>query len=520
MTDAGRPGVRGGRLNRKLHTELSVGRWLAFSIGALLILAMIGIGLALAASSTLGSRRFLLLGQIAPAQIAALDLENALINEETGVRGFIITRQQRFLQPYRQGMASEARDYPRLLTLLRGSAAPYVPVVEQVRARAQAWQSIFVAPTLRGARPSSAMDSTGKALFDAVRRSLARLGSVLSHRGNLAHAELNAAAGLLTLNLILAGALILVGLIGAAFLLRRIVTTPLGRLGREARRVAGGDFETPLAPLTGAREIVEVRREVETMRELIVSELAAVKEGRARLEDQTVELQRSNADLEQFAYVASHDLQEPLRKVASFCQALQERYQGQLDERADQYIYFAVDGAQRMQNLINDLLAFSRAGRSGRARELVEVAELVEQARKSLSEPITEAGATVTVSGLPAVRADPALLASVFQNLIANALKFHGPQAPEIRIDAHAADGDWEFACADNGIGIDPEYGDRVFLIFQRLHTRESYPGTGIGLALSRKIVEYHGGRIWLDTTYTGGACIRFTLPMAKETAP
>jgi signal transduction histidine kinase len=510
MNDADLPR---GRLARRLLTGLPVGQWLAFSIGALLVVAVIGIGLALAASETLSSRRALLFRRIAPAQIAALDLENALINEETGVRGFIITRQPRFLEPYRQGMAAEARDYHQLLALLRGSADPYGRDARLVRTRAQAWERTYVAPALGGPRPSTALESKGKALFDAVRRSVAGLGTALAVRRDRSYAELNGAASVLTFNLVLAGLLILAGLLGAGILLRRIVTAPLARLGKEARRVAGGDFETPLASVTGAREIVEVRGEVETMRELIVQELAAAKEGRARLQEQTIELQRSNADLEQFAYVASHDLQEPLRKVASFCQALQERYQGELDERADQYIYFAVDGAQRMQVLISDLLAFSRVGRSGHALELVDANALVAHARGSLSEAIDEAGATVTVSELPSVRADRALLASVFQNLIANALKFRGPQAPVIRIEARSVNGEREFSCTDNGIGIDPEYAERIFLIFQRLHTKESYPGTGIGLALCRKIIEFHGGRIWLDTTYAGGTCIRFTLP-------
>jgi signal transduction histidine kinase len=518
MSDADAPRGRRARLTRRLRSGLPVGQWLAFSIGALLILAMIGIGLALAANATVTDWRELG-NRIAPAQVSALDLENALINEETGVRGFILTGETSFLQPYRQGRIAEARDYRQLLALLRGSAAAYAPEAKRVRSRAQIWQRVYAAPVLGGTHPSTALESQGKALFDAVRRALAQLTNSLAARRSQARVEVNRAARILTVSLIVAGVMIIAGLLAAAILLRWIVTAPLGRLGREARRVAGGDFETPLAELRGAREIVDVRQEVETMRELIVSELAEVKEGRARLQEQAVELQRSNADLEQFAYVASHDLQEPLRKVASFCQALQERYQGRLDERADQYIYYAVDGAKRMQILINDLLAFSRAGRSGRPHELVEAADIVEQARTSLSEAIAEAGATVAVAELPTVRADRALLVSVFQNLIANALKFHGSQAPEIRIDAHTADGEWEFSCSDNGIGIDPEYAERIFMIFQRLHTKESYPGTGIGLALCRRIVEYHGGRMWLDTTYAEGACLRFTLPIAKEVA-
>jgi light-regulated signal transduction histidine kinase (bacteriophytochrome) len=231
-----------------------------------------------------------------------------------------------------------------------------------------------------------------------------------------------------------------------------------------------------------------------------------------------VELTRSNRELEQFAYVASHDLQEPLRKVASFCQALQRRYQGQLDDRADQYIEFAVDGATRMQVLINDLLAFSRVGRSGRDHELAEAGELVAAACAALASAIEETGTTVEVAKLPVVRGDRTLLVSLFQNLVANAVKFRGADPPVVRIAARRLEAEWEFSCADNGIGIEPEYAERIFVIFQRLHAKEAYPGTGIGLALCRKIVEHHGGRIWLDAEHAPGTCFRFTLPIAEET--
>ena len=373
------------------------------------------------------------------------------------MRGFVIARRQTFLQPYHSGLTAERRDYGQLLDLLRGSAAGYARDVRGVLIRAQAWRNGYVTRALRATRPSAALDAIGKRLFDAIRRSLKRLDDALAARRLQARADLSHAGRLLLITMILAGALIIAGVLGAALLLRRIVTAPLARLGDEARRVAGGDFGTPLAGLTGAREIVQVRGEVDTMRELIVGELAAIDTARRRLQEQTIELERSNADLEQFAYVASHDLQEPLRKVASFCQALERRYSGQLDERADQYIYFAVDGAKRMQILINDLLAFSRVGRGTGPHELVGAGDLVERARTSLSGAIEDAGATLSVGTLPTVRGDPALLASVFQNLIANALKFRGSDAPVIRIEADRVERHWEFSCADNGIGIEPE---------------------------------------------------------------
>jgi signal transduction histidine kinase len=516
--------VRGPRPPAPFVARLRVGQWLALSIGALLILGVISIGLALAANSRLSDRRSLLLDRISPALSAALDLENALINEETGVRGFVITRKGSFLQPYTAGRLAEAQDVRTLQTLLHGSAAVFDADLDAVRSHAAAWQRRYVAPLLHGRRSTPALDSEAKAMFDGIRRALARLQVALTTRRSQAHANLTGAARTLTATLVLTGVLIVVGSVAAAVLLRLIVTAPLARLGQEARRVSGGDFETPMSNVSGAREIVEVGADVDTMRELIVAELREAQAARGRLQEQAmalersnVELERSNVELEQFAYVASHDLQEPLRKVTSFCQALESRYRGQLDDRADQYIHFAVDGAKRMQILINDLLAFSRVGRGESPHELIDLSEVVADVRSSMSRALDEADARVLTADLPVVRGDSALLASVFQNLIANAVKFRGPQPPLIRIDARRNNDDWEFSCSDNGIGIGPEYAERIFVIFQRLHSKESYPGTGIGLALCRKIVEHHGGSIWLDTDYVGGTRIRFTLPISEE---
>jgi light-regulated signal transduction histidine kinase (bacteriophytochrome) len=241
-----------------------------------------------------------------------------------------------------------------------------------------------------------------------------------------------------------------------------------------------------------------------------------VEAARARLEAQALELNRSNAELEQFAYVASHDLQEPLRKIASFCQALERRYHGQLDERADQYIEFAVDGAKRMQVLINDLLAFSRVGRSGHTLELVDLNEVLAQVRTSLSRTLNESDASIDARALPTVRGERALLVSLLQNLISNAVKFRGAQPPIVRLEAQRQGDEWRFSVTDNGIGVEAEYAERIFVIFQRLHSKEAYAGTGIGLAMCRKIVEYHGGRMWLEPGHSPGAQFHFTMPVAQ----
>jgi signal transduction histidine kinase len=501
----------------------SVGQLLGATIGVLLVLAVVGIGLAFLASGRLGADRNFLLEQVGPSVRNTLVLENALVNQETGVRGYIITGHPSFLEPYRSGLESETHAYAELRAREQAVGPDIAARIEAVRTAAQRWRVEFVAPALaqsrRSAHRSIALDVKGKRLFDSVRAALARLQTALTRRDDQTRAALNHAADTLQLLLGLAAVLILGGVIGAGFLLRGMITMPLARLGAEARSVAGGAFATPLVIANGPREIVEVGSEIDAMRERIVAELAEVQIARAQLEEQAGELRRSNAELEQFAYVASHDLQEPLRKITSFCQALQTRYQGQLDERADQYIDFAVDGAKRMQVLINDLLAFSRVGRGGLQHEPVALGKVLAAAQMALAQSIESVGGRVVVGELPTVSGDRTQLTSLFQNLISNAIKFRGVEPPVVEITAVRRGAEWEVSCADNGIGIEEEYGERIFLIFQRLHSREAYEGSGIGLALCRKIVEYHGGRIWLDTNRTRGACFRFTLPITKETA-
>jgi signal transduction histidine kinase len=311
-----------------------------------------------------------------------------------------------------------------------------------------------------------------------------------------------------------------IGLVLAVVLLglglRAVVIGPLRRLAAQVRQVAGGDFSREVT-VRGPREVTSLAADVNTMRERILQELAATRSANAVLQDHAAELQRSNAELEQFAYVASHDLQEPLRKVASFSQLLQRRYAGKLDARADQYIEYAVDGAKRMQALINDLLAYSRVGRSDREPALVSSDAALTQARANLAEQIEETGATVETGHLPLVLAELPLLIAVFQNLLSNSLKFSGGKPPRIVITVRREEPFWLFSFSDNGIGIDPEYAERIFVLFQRLNERSAYAGTGIGLAMSRKIIEYFGGRIWLDTSCTEGARFVFTLPMPGE---
>ncbi|MBN8482590.1 MAG: PAS domain S-box protein [Xanthomonadales bacterium] len=235
------------------------------------------------------------------------------------------------------------------------------------------------------------------------------------------------------------------------------------------------------------------------------------------LEQKTRELERSNADLEQFAYVASHDLQEPLRMVASYVQLLARRYRGRLDADADEFIGFAVDGATRMQQLIQDLLAYARLGRAGRESIATHLGRCAWIAVSQLQESIVESDASVHVDADCEVMAVPSLMTQLFQNLIANALKFRDRDPPRIDIDAVREGPMWHVRVRDNGIGIDPQHRERVFAIFQRLHTRREYPGTGIGLAICRRIVEGLGGRIWVDSATGHGCIFHFTVPAIEE---
>ncbi|MGA7557413.1 MAG: ATP-binding protein [Terriglobales bacterium] len=279
--------------------------------------------------------------------------------------------------------------------------------------------------------------------------------------------------------------------------------------GEIKNRAKDGSFywvETTIVPFLDAhgkpRQYIAIR-----------TDITEAKRAEQLLADKAEELARSNRELEQFAYVASHDLQEPLRMVASYTQLLSERYAGKLDENADKFLGYAREGALRMQVLIHDLLSFSRVVRADVTRKNVDCNVALEEAVRSLGAAIAENDAVVTHSELPTVWADQTQIAQVFQNLIGNAIKFRNGSPPECAVSAENSHGNWLFTVQDNGIGIAPEYAENIFVVFQRLHARTEYPGNGIGLAICKKIVEHYGGRIWVESQVGQGSTFKFTLP-------
>ena len=298
-------------------------------------------------------------------------------------------------------------------------------------------------------------------------------------------------------------------IIGAACFIANRLVQPIDQLIRTAELFSRGNFDSRVA----VESVDEIGVLGETFNVMASSLQKANDELESKVEIRTADLKRSNEDLEQIAYVASHDLQEPLRMVSSYTQLLSRRYSGKLDSDADEFIGFAVDGAKRMQALISDLLTYSRAGRQDGNHELVDVQDVVAEVLQNLNSRIEDAASVVTFEDLTTLVADRKQLVSVFQNLISNSIKYRSAtRESRITVTAEQQSNSWKFAVNDNGIGLDTAFTDRIFTIFQRLHGREEYQGTGIGLAVVKKLIERAGGNIWVESELDEGSTFTFTV--------
>lgn len=513
--------------------RLTVQGWFYLLLAVMTLLVVVGSVVGANLLSRTAEVSDQLLRRVQPAQSEAYRLQAALVDQETGIRGYAITADRQFLAPYTQGKRDEAESADRLRAFI-GDRPGLLADLGAIERQAADWRRTYAEPLAASVTPGSpkpldrsTADQGGKD-FDRLRALWTRQNTDLTKavedgRARLIHERT-------VRDWILGGmvaAFLLVGL-GCAVLVRILVTRPLEALSTASRRVSGGDFGYVITG-GGPADLIAVANAVEGMRWHIVAELESSREHQQELSRQTAdldaqaeELRRSNAELEQFAYVASHDLQEPLRKIASFCQLLEKRYGDALDDRGRQYIDFAVDGARRMQVLINDLLTFSRVGRVNDARVPVGLDRALDKALANLGAAVEESGARIDrPEHLPEIVGDPTLLAMLWQNLVGNALKFRRPdRTPHVTITC-AEDPDEPdsllMSVTDNGIGIAEQFTEKVFIIFQRLHSRDAYGGTGIGLALCKKIVEQHGGRIWIDTAHTDGTRLCFTLPSLVE---
>ncbi|MGW3836619.1 sensor histidine kinase [Streptomyces microflavus] len=505
-------------------SRLSVQNWVHLILGGFIVVVcgclVVG-GLVLARMSDHTND---LVDRIQPARSVSFQLQNALLDQETGVRGFALTGDDSFLEPYEAGKAAERERLARARELV-GGQQPFAGDLDAIETAARQWRESKAEPLMQMVREqgpkeagASAQLRSSKADFDLLRQAYGNQQNHLSEARDTVRAELNEARTTRDQVLFALVAVFILTVVALSVLLHRVVGVPLNRLRAASERVQSGAFGQRIE-IKGPSDVQAVAGAVEDMRRRLVDELDGAQSRETLLAEQTEELRRSNSELEQFAYVASHDLQEPLRKVASFCQLLEKRYGQELDDRGKQYIAFAVDGAKRMQVLINDLLTFSRVGRVNEGKQPVDLGKVLDRALGNLAVAVEESGAVIErPQELPELLGDSTALTMVWQNLIGNAVKFRREGVESrITVDCVREGEDWHLTVSDNGIGIAPEFADKVFVIFQRLHARDEYEGTGIGLALCRKIIEFHGGRIWLDAGPGEGTRIHFTLPVAPD---
>jgi signal transduction histidine kinase len=503
-------GWAGWRLTRRLRVALA----------ALSVVLLVAGGALVAVLSKADSAVENQTERTLPARRAASQLLTSLVDQETGLRGYALTGDKQFLEPYRKGLVAEQEKRAELERYIRPGDDARVTLLT-VDAAITAWRDQYASLQTAGVNNQSAAATIrfGRQLFERVRTTFADLDKQLAREVAASRHQADHNRRLVVFVLAVMALAVAAAVIGLQRALQSAVLRPMRNLADQVAVVSQGNHRTPIKP-DGPPDLREMGAGVESMRVELLYALGEIEAQQRGLERRAAELARSNADLEQFAYVASHDLQEPLRKVASFCQLLEQRYGDQLDDRAHQYIAFAVDGARRMQLLISDLLTFSRVGRTSEGFEPVDLTSTVQRAWEALEAQATPVAAELRLDVDDAaqhVLGAPSLLQLLLTNLLGNALKYRREDtAPVISVSARVEGPLARVDVADNGIGIPEEYADRVFVIFQRLHGREEYDGTGIGLALAKKVVEFHGGTIAVTPSPLGGACLSFTLPIAK----
>ena len=413
------------------------------------------------------------------------DVRTSMLDAETGQRGYILTGDDSYLEPYRTGIDHVHQNLRDLRELTadnpnqQRASGRLEPLVTAGLAVAQERIDIRRKEGL-AAGILAVREGPGKELMDRIRTEIAGMKQEEHRLLVQRSSELEANSHGTRVIIVIGESLGFLFLFAAGFVIQQ--------------------------------EFNQRRRAEEEVRKLNADLEQRVAERTAELEERGKDLERSNMELQQFAYVASHDLQEPLRTIASFTQLLAKRYHDKLDDKAREFINFAVDGSKRMQTLINELLAYSRVGTQGKSHEPIRCDALLDRVLKNLKIAIEDSGAVITRDLLPVVVADDLQLTQLFQNLIGNAIKFRGERAPRVHISAERNGDYWKFSVRDNGIGISAEHQDRIFVIFQRLHTKAKYPGTGIGLAICKKIAERHGGRVWFEPAQGGGSTFFFTI--------